>query len=40
MHDFFDFHHAASTYKTIQAPLTGAFFTKTATAEVDPPDTD
>jgi len=40
MHDFFDFHHAPSTYKTIPAPLTGTFFTKTSTAEVDPPDTD
>jgi hypothetical protein len=40
MHDFFDFHHAPSTYKTIQAPLEGSFFTKTATTEVDAPDTD
>jgi phospholipase C len=40
LHDFFDFHHAPSGYKTIPAPLEGSFFTKTATAEVDAPDTD
>jgi phospholipase C len=40
LHDFFDFHRAPTAYKTIPAPLTGSFFTKTATSEVDPPDTD
>ena len=40
MHDFFNFHHAPSVYKTIPAPLLGGFFTKSATVEVDPPDTD
>jgi hypothetical protein len=40
LHDFFDFHHAASAYKTIPAPLEGSFFTKTAATEVEPPDTD
>ena len=40
LHDFFDFHHQASAYKTIPAPLQGIFFTKTATTEVAPPDTD
>jgi phospholipase C len=40
LHDFFNFHHAASAYKTIPAPLQGSFFTKTAATEVDPPDTD
>jgi hypothetical protein len=40
LHEFFDFHRAPTAYKTIPAPLTGSFFTKTATTEVDPPDTD
>ncbi|MGA7401604.1 MAG: alkaline phosphatase family protein [Candidatus Sulfotelmatobacter sp.] len=40
LHEFFDFHHTPSVYKTIPAPLAGSFFTTTATTEVDPPDTD
>jgi phospholipase C len=40
LHDFFNFHHSALPYKTIPAPLEGSFFTKTATTEVAPPDTD
>ena len=40
LHDFFDFRHAPSVYKTIPAPLEGSFFIKNAAAEVDAPDTD
>jgi len=40
LHDFFDFRNASTVYRTIPAPLPGTFFTKTATSEVDPPDTD
>jgi phospholipase C len=40
LHDFFNFHHAASAYKTIPAPLQGSFFTENAKVEVAPPDTD
>jgi phospholipase C len=40
LHDYFNFKQAPTTYKTIPAPLTGAFFTKTQTQEVDPPDND
>jgi len=40
LHDFFDFRHAPTIYKTIPAPLPGTFFTKTAATEVDPPDND
>jgi phospholipase C len=40
LHDFFNFHQAASAYKTIPAPLTGTFFIKTQGVEVDPPDND
>jgi phospholipase C len=41
LHDFFNFGQAATTYKTIPAPLDGSFFTTgAAAAEMDPPDTD
>jgi len=40
LHDFFNFRQAPAVYKTIQAPLEGSFFTKNATTEVAPPDTD
>jgi len=40
LHDFFHFHQTPTTYRTIPAPLDGSFFTKTATTEVAPPDTD
>ncbi|MGA2003230.1 MAG: alkaline phosphatase family protein [Terriglobales bacterium] len=40
LHDFFDFHHPPSIYRTIPAPLTGEFFIKSAEVERDAPDTD
>ena len=40
LHEFFNFHQAPRAYKTIPAPLNGAFFTKTALTEVAPPDID
>ena len=40
LHDFFNFRRPASAYKIIPAPLTGSFFTKSVTTEIDPPDTD
>src|SRR5580700_4023696 len=40
LHDFFDFSKSPSMYTSIPAPLGASFFTKTATTEVDPPDTD
>jgi phospholipase C len=40
LHDFFDFKHSPSTYKTIPAPLAGSFFTGNATTEISPPDND
>jgi phospholipase C len=40
LHEFFDFHHTPSVFKTIPAPLGGSFFTTNATVEVAPPDTD
>jgi phospholipase C len=40
LHNFFDFHQTPSIYKPISAPLPASFFIKTATTEVDAPDTD
>jgi phospholipase C len=40
LHDFFNFNQAATSYKTIPAPLAGSFFTKNKEVERDPPDSD
>lgn len=40
LHEFFNFRQIPTTYRTIPAPLNGEFFIKSATTQVDPPDTD
>jgi phospholipase C len=40
LHDFFNFHQTATTYKTIPAPLEGSFFIQNDEVEKDAPDTD